>query len=275
MHPINLRVGGFYRAPTRAELAPLRELLDRTREDLLDAVRWSGALDFPDHEVDCEMVALSTGEAYPIESRQADLQRRPRHRPGRVHRALRRGADRALDRAARPDPRARGNYMVGPMARYSLNSGLSPPAVRQAASEAGLGDVCRNPFRSIVVRCVEMLFAGRRGDPADRLLRAAGARRRRGRAAGRSRLRLVGGAAGNALAPLRARGGTDGPSAPRSSPPTSQNQASIELDLRGFVAANLDLGDDELRLRCEQAVRNYDPCISCSTHFLRLEIERS
>ena len=57
-------------------------------------------------------------------------------------------------------------------------------------------------------------------------------------------------------------------------PPTSQNQASIELDLRSFVAANLGLGDDELRLRCEQAVRNYDPCISCSTHFLRLEIER-
>ncbi len=57
-------------------------------------------------------------------------------------------------------------------------------------------------------------------------------------------------------------------------PPTSQNQASIENDLRGFVQANLDLPDAELRWRCEQAVRNYDPCISCSTHFLRLEIDR-
>jgi coenzyme F420-reducing hydrogenase alpha subunit len=57
-------------------------------------------------------------------------------------------------------------------------------------------------------------------------------------------------------------------------PPTSQNQASIENDLRGFVQANLDLPDDELQWRCEQAVRNYDPCISCSTHFLRLEIDR-
>jgi coenzyme F420-reducing hydrogenase alpha subunit len=57
-------------------------------------------------------------------------------------------------------------------------------------------------------------------------------------------------------------------------PPTSQNQASIERDLAGFVAENLSLDDERLRLRCEQAVRNYDPCISCSTHFLRLEIER-
>jgi coenzyme F420-reducing hydrogenase alpha subunit len=57
-------------------------------------------------------------------------------------------------------------------------------------------------------------------------------------------------------------------------PPTSQNQASIEDDLRGFVQANLDTGDEELQWRCEQAVRNYDPCISCSTHFLRLDIDR-
>ena len=68
VHPVNLRVGGFYRAPTRTELTPLRELLERTREDLLDAVRWAGTLDFPDHEIDGEMVALSAGDAYPIES---------------------------------------------------------------------------------------------------------------------------------------------------------------------------------------------------------------
>jgi coenzyme F420-reducing hydrogenase alpha subunit len=57
-------------------------------------------------------------------------------------------------------------------------------------------------------------------------------------------------------------------------PPTSQNQAFIEEDLRGFVQEHLDLEDEDLRWRCEQAVRNYDPCISCSTHFLRLDIER-
>jgi coenzyme F420-reducing hydrogenase alpha subunit len=57
-------------------------------------------------------------------------------------------------------------------------------------------------------------------------------------------------------------------------PPTSQNQASIEADLASFVGQWLDLPDDQLRHRCEQTVRNYDPCISCSTHFLRLELDR-
>jgi coenzyme F420-reducing hydrogenase alpha subunit len=56
-------------------------------------------------------------------------------------------------------------------------------------------------------------------------------------------------------------------------PPTSQNLASIEEDLHGFVQDRLHLDHDELTLRCEQAVRNYDPCISCATHFLDLTVE--
>ena len=58
-------------------------------------------------------------------------------------------------------------------------------------------------------------------------------------------------------------------------PPTSQNQRTIEEDLHEFVQRNLELDDDELTLRCEQTIRNYDPCISCATHFLRLEVDRA
>ncbi len=58
-------------------------------------------------------------------------------------------------------------------------------------------------------------------------------------------------------------------------PPTSQNQASIEADLRAFVQDRLDLDDEELTRQCEQAIRNYDPCISCATHFLDLTVERT
>ena len=57
-------------------------------------------------------------------------------------------------------------------------------------------------------------------------------------------------------------------------PPTSQNQSTMEEDLRRFVTRNLHLSQAELRWRCEQAVRNYDPCISCATHFLRLHLDR-
>ena len=58
-------------------------------------------------------------------------------------------------------------------------------------------------------------------------------------------------------------------------PPTSQNQRTIEEDLRGVVERSLDVPDDELALLCEQTIRNYDPCISCATHFLKLEVERT
>ena len=57
-------------------------------------------------------------------------------------------------------------------------------------------------------------------------------------------------------------------------PPTSQNQKQIEADLLGVVSANITLPDEELRWRCEQTIRNYDPCISCATHSLKLMIER-
>ena len=58
-------------------------------------------------------------------------------------------------------------------------------------------------------------------------------------------------------------------------PPTSQNQLAIEDDLRAVVERNVSLGDDELRWLAEQTIRNYDPCISCATHFLTLDVERS
>jgi sulfhydrogenase subunit alpha len=58
-------------------------------------------------------------------------------------------------------------------------------------------------------------------------------------------------------------------------PPTSQNQAAIEADLRAFAEDRLDLDDAELTRQCEQAIRNWDPCISCSAHFLDLTVERS
>ena len=57
-------------------------------------------------------------------------------------------------------------------------------------------------------------------------------------------------------------------------PPTSQNQPSIEHDLFHLVEGNLDLADDELRGLCERAIRNYDPCISCATHFLDMTVDR-
>ena len=132
----------------------------------------------------------------------------------------------------------------------------------------------RNPFRSIVVRAVELVYAA---DEALRLIadyEEPDAPAVEVDAARRRRPRLHRGAARHPLPPLPDRRGRARSSTRRSCPPTSQNQRTIEEDLRGVVERSLDVPDEELTLLCEQTIRNYDPCISCATHFLKLEVER-
>jgi coenzyme F420-reducing hydrogenase alpha subunit len=272
VHPINLRVGGFYRAPTPAELAPVAEILERAREDLVEAVGWAGSLDFPERELDCEMVSLRTEGDYPIESGRlissAGLDIGPHEFTDHVVEEQVPHSTALHSRLAE-----RGNYMVGPLARYGLNHSLLSPLAKEAARDAGLAGSCSNPFQSIVVRCVEMLYA------ADEALRLISSYEPPDPPAIEFEPKAAAGS-GWTEAPRgmlwhRYELDADGRIASaRIVPPTSQNQASIEDDLRGFVQANLGLLDEPLRWRCEQAVRNYDPCISCSTHFLRLEIDR-
>ena len=154
-----------------------------------------------------------------------------------------------------------------------------PPALRapagEAARAAGLGAVCRNPFRSIVVRAVELVHACDEALRDHRALRGARCARRRGHPP-RAR---------SATAPPRRRAACSttatrstrraASSTRRSCRPTSQNQLVIEAGpARGRRRRALDLPDAQLALRCEQAIRNYDPCISCATHFLTLDVDR-
>jgi hypothetical protein len=167
-----------------------------------------------------------------------------------------------------------GAYFTGPLARYNLNFDLLPGSVQDAAHEAGLGRVCRNPFQSIVVRSLEILYA------CEEALRIIQQYEPPERPAVELRVR-----AGAGYACTEAPRGTlyhryriDETGAildAKIVPPTSQNQKAIEEDLRQFVTQYLDLPDEKLQWQCEQAVRNYDPCISCSTHFLKLTVERA
>ncbi len=275
VHPVNVRVGGFYRLPTPAELAPLRPVLERAFGDALETVRLVGAFEVPDIEQPHEYLALRAESGYPIESGRVvttsgvgfDVRDFPAHIE-EVHIAHSTALHAVLDGGAR------GPYAVGPLARYSLNADrLSEPA-REAARAAGLGPTCRNPFRSIVVRAVEIVEA----------LHEA--------------LRIIDGWAGGGVpavpVPPRAGEGFGASEAPRGVlfhryvldadgiirdaqivPPTSQNQPSIEADLRVMAQAWSDLDDHALVHRCEQAIRNYDPCISCATHFLDLTVDRA
>ncbi len=272
IHPINVRVGGFYRTPTRRELAPLAERLKWARDAALETVRWVGGFDFPDCERDYEFVALRHPDEYPfnegrlVSNRGLDIGAREYEEHFEERHV-------AHSTALQSVIRGRGAYLVGPLARYSLNFDRLSPLAQEAARAAGLAPVCANPYRSIVVRAVETLYA------CDEALRLVEGYREPERPAVPVEPRAGVGCACTE-APrglLYHRYALDAEGTITEAnivPPTSQNQTSIEDDLRAFLPHWLEMDDEALRWRCEQTIRNYDPCISCSCHFLKLEVER-
>ena len=271
IHPVNVRLGGFYSVPTRRELQLLAERLRRALDLALDTVTWAAGFDFPDLELDCDLLALHDPGRYPIERgnvRSASgLSFPPGEFPAHVTEEQ---VPHSTALHARLDGR---RYLAGPLARYSLNSGYLSPAARQAAAGAGLGAQCRNPFRSILVRGVEIVYA------VEEALQIIDGYQRPDRPAVDVPPR-AGTGHGVSEAPrglLYHRYELDAAGLIRSAviiPPTSQSQAAIEDDLRRLVAANLDRDDAALTALCERAIRNHDPCISCSAHFLTLTVDR-
>ncbi len=272
IHPINVRVGGFHRAPRRRDLQALCPELEWARDAALETVRLVAGLDFPDFRCDHEFVALRHEDEYPFNE-------------GRI--VSTGGLDTeahafeshfeelhvAHSNALHARIRGRGHYFVGPQARYNLNSDRLSPVARAAAEEAGLGPRCDNPFQSIVVRAVEVL------ESCEEALRIIDEYEEPVASCVDYELRAgVGHACTEApRGVLYHRYEIDDQGTivdARIVPPTSQNQATIEDDLRRFVQQHATLPDDQLQWKCEQAIRNYDPCISCATHFLKLEVER-
>jgi len=272
IHPISAAVGGFYKTPSKGQLRELRGDLEWALETSLETVRWTSSLPFPEFEQDYEFVALRHPGEYPLNE-------------GRL--VSNRGLD--IDAAEYEDRfaelqvkhsnalhsvvRGRGSYLVGPLARFNLNFDKLPELARRAAIDVGLRPPVKNVFRSIVVRAVELVFA-----------------------CGEA-LRLIDQYeppnAPRAEAPNRAGVGQAVTEAPRGIlyhryalderglivtakiiPPTSQNQRRIEDDLREYAVHLAASPLEEATWKCEQAVRCYDPCISCATHFLKVVVER-
>lgn len=273
VHPVNTKVGGFWKAPAKAEVRGLLDDLKRARDAALDSVKLFAGFEFPAYEDDYTFVALHHPDEYAIDR-------------GRI--VSNRGLDipvSAFEEHFAEEHVAHSNalhgvmtgsgkpYLVGPLARYALNYDQLSDIAKQAATSVGLPRIVRNPFQSLVVRAVETVYA------CDEAIQLAESYEPFDPAA----------------VPIipRAGHGTGCTEAPRGLcyhrydldeaglitsasiiPPTSQNQKQIEADLRGVVQANLGLPDDRLKWRCEQTIRNYDPCISCATHVLSLTIER-
>lgn len=271
IHPVNVRVGGFYRAPARAELAGLRSDLERALDQAVETVRWVGGFSFPDATVDGTFLALSDPGRYAVDSGElhtSDGGRFPVADFGAHVREYQVPHSTALHATLDGS-----RYVVGPLARYALNHDYLSPAAAVLAREAGLGAVCRNPFRAIVVRAVEVVHAV---EDALRILDGYEPPAVPHRD-GRTRAATGHGAteAPRGLLYHRYTLAADGLITDADIvPPTAQNQAAIEADLAALVGSHLDADDAALTQLCERAIRNYDPCISCAAHFLDLRVHR-
>jgi len=273
VHPIGARVGGFHHAPAVEDVSALCVRLRTALPEAADLVRWTAGLDLPDEVQDFTSVALRHPTEYPMNE-------------GRI------ASDQGLDLdIAEFENRFKEHqvphstalhclldnkpYLVGPLARVNLNRDRLPDAATALLSETGIRWPSANMFHSIVARAVEVYYAlwealrilenYRLPDSpcTDSVTPVAGigygcTEAPRGLLWHRYELNDLGGVVSARIVP-----------------PTSQNQARIEENLQqALLAVGLDQDEDKLRFHCEQVIRNFDPCISCATHFLDLRLQR-
>ncbi len=273
IHPINVKVGGFYKVPTRKELSGLMENLKWGLDAAKQTVELVATFPFPDFEQEYEFVAIHHPDEYGliegnlVSNRGIDV-------------PISKYDDHLIEEhvehstALHTRVNGRESCFLGPMARYCLNYEQLTPLAKELAKAAGLGRVVNNPFKSIIVRAIETVYAF---EEAIRIVESYEMPNK-------------------PAFDVEPRAGTGygATEAPRGIcyhrytiddngiiqdakivSPTAANQKTIEKDLWNFVPQNVDLPDEKLKWQCEQAIRNYDPCISCSTHFLNLEVDRA
>ena len=272
IHPINVAVGGFYRAPRKDELQKLIPHFEWGLQAAIDATYWVAGFDFPDFSRDWEMVSLQHPDEYPmnegriVSSSGLSIDVSDYEATFAEHHLAHSTALHSLKTSDQ------SSYHVGPLARVNLNREQLCDAAKKVADDLGLASACTNPFQAIIARGLEVIHAF---DEALAILRDY-------RPLKPARIDYQ----------YRQGEGWAATEAPRGLiyhryqvddqgkvvlakivPPTSQNQRQIERDLIDWLPQVLQGDDQQTADDCERLIRSYDPCISCSTHFLKLTIE--
>jgi coenzyme F420-reducing hydrogenase alpha subunit len=274
IHPINVTVGGFYRAPAPAELHALLPDLRWGLQAAIDTLHVVAGFSFPDLDLEYEQVCLQDRREYPMNEGEVvsssglciPLEDYEQHFQ-EVHVAH----STALHSVRVPGEQP---YLVGPLARVNLCFDQLSPTARREAEKLKLAWPLRNNFKSIIARAMELITAY---EEAITLIEAYQSEPTPSRI---TFLPKDGEGCHATEAPRgllyhRYRIGADGLiAAARIVPPTAQNQPRIEADLRAYLPQLLGKEDSEITRRCEHLIRNFDPCISCATHFLKVRLER-
>jgi coenzyme F420-reducing hydrogenase alpha subunit len=270
IHPINVKVGGFYKMPLEQELQSVLPHLEQALVDSKESLLWANTFPFPDFHRNYEYVSLVHDKEYPMARGRIVSSSGMNIMAGDfLHHFKEEQVE--YSTALHCMMKGKGAYLVGPMARYNLCREKLSKTTLDLLEKIDFEKKCTNPFRSIIVRLAEVHYAIEEA------------------------IRIIDQFKEYTQAPCveyntRSCRGYGVTEAPRGIlfhnyhindageimyaniiPPTSQNQRTIEEDLYKLAIDCKELSDEDLRYRCEVAIRNYDPCISCSTHFLNLE----
>ncbi|MBC8520045.1 MAG: Ni/Fe hydrogenase subunit alpha [Gammaproteobacteria bacterium] len=272
VHPVGARVGGFHHAPSLDEVSTL---LEEAKQAIVDAealLHWLVTIELPQEAQDFVSVALTETGAYPVmgetivSNQGLEL---PIQQFGERFQELQVPHSTAFHALLDGEP-----YLVGPLARINLHYSQLLPAVKSLCETLEIHFPSQNMFDSVVARGVELLqmvhecvyLLEQYQLPSN---------------SWSAFTPKAGVAYGATCAPrgmLWHRYQIDAEGIIQSAqivPPTSQNQARIEADLRTSLNQfGLDQSAEAIKLHGEQVIRNYDPCISCATHFLDLRMKR-
>jgi coenzyme F420-reducing hydrogenase alpha subunit len=265
-------VGGFHHTPDRLSVQQLLEQLHSALPRAEALLRWTAALDLPEDDQTFCSVSLRHPQDYPmigdrilsssgldigIEDFEDHVTEYQVPHSTALHALLKGDA-----------------YLVGPLARMNLNQDRLPPTTRQLLADCNIRFPSRNMYHSIIARAAEIHLAVTEAirlleDNCDSGNLQVTPQVRSGTGHGASE-------APRGLLYHRYEVTDTGTIASaRIVPPTSQNQARMEEDLvNSLQNYGLLQAADKLQRRAETVIRNYDPCISCATHFLRLKVER-
>ena len=274
IHPVNVCVGGFFRSPRSEDLKKLLPDLEWCLNAAIETTKWVAGFDFPDFSCNYQLVSLANDKEYPMnegyiatsDGESIDvIDYEKEFEESHVEHST------ALHSLRTKTGNA---YLTGPLARVSLNVNQLSPTARRLVDESSVSWPCFNPFQSIVARGLELVHAF---EEAIQIIREY-------QPAKPSRVEYAY-QSGSGCAVTEAPRGllyhryvvdADGKVVEaKIVPPTSQNQAQIEADLRKWIPHALSDDEAATARAFENLVRCYDPCISCSTHFLKVKIDRS
>ena len=270
IHPVNVCVGGFHKAPKKTEIAALRSDLESALDIAVRSLHLASTFEVPAFAPEAEWVALSSADGYSIYDGQLKSSRGiagPVDQFEQLFLECHVPQSTALH-SVRADLGT--SYLVGPLARLNLNRERLLPVARDAAAKTTMKWPSMNPFAGIIARAIEMIHVceealriiddyrepvpahvtiePRRGEGCAATEAPRGTLYHRYRVSEQGLIEFA-----------------------KIVPPTSQNLQRIEDDLRIMIPPMLDRSDTEILAMCEKLVRCYDPCISCSVHLVRMK----